>query len=241
MFWPERTIRATPAADSDTGVERASRLLREGILRGRLSQGVRLSEVRLAKELGLSRGPVREALRGLEREGLVVSVPNHATFVRRVTTTQVVEALEVRSLIEPAAYAAARKRRRDGLGPRLMGVVAEMEQRLGSGDVATLAALHGRFHTVLYDGAPNHLLRNAWGELECVVELHVLATTTTLSAGRRLVDEHAELGRVLSRCSIDEGRQAVLHHLSQSARALEIPAFDANLATIFEDGRNGVA
>jgi DNA-binding GntR family transcriptional regulator len=223
-------------AGVDTGVERASRLLRDGILRGRLRQGLRLSEVRLAKEFGLSRGPVREALRGLEREGLVTSVPNRATFVRRVTPIQVLEALEIRALLEPAAYDAAAKRRGDGLGLRLLRVAAEMEKPLETGDVAALAALHGRFHTILYEEAPNRLLRTAWQQLEFVVELHVLETVTSPEDGRRLVQRHAALAQTLAESSVADGRQAIIDHLSDCAASLEIPYFTAGLGAIFHEG-----
>ena len=226
-------------SDVHTGVERASRLLRDGILCGRLQQGLRLSEVRLAKEFGLSRGPVREALRGLEREGLVTSVLNRATFVRRVTPIQVLEALEVRALIEPAAFDAARKRRRDGLGARLFGVVSEMEKRLAVDDVAALAALHGRFHTTFYDEGPNRLLQSAWRQLECVVELHVLATVTSRKEGERLVFEHASLARTLAQTSVLNGRQAILEHLTACAASLEIPYFNANLGAIYHEDLDG--
>jgi DNA-binding GntR family transcriptional regulator len=225
-------------ASADTGVERASRLLRDGILRGRLQQGVRLSEVRLAKEFGLSRGPVREALRGLEREGLVTSVPSRATFVRRVTPIQVLEALELRALLEPAAYDAASKRRRDGLGLRLFRVTAEMEKPLETGDVAALAALHGRFHAIFYEEAPNRLLRSAWQQLEVVVELHVLATVTSPDEGQRLMHRHAALARTLAESSVVDGRQAIINHLTECAASLGVPYFNASLGAIYQGGLN---
>jgi DNA-binding GntR family transcriptional regulator len=224
---------------TDTRVERASRLLRQGILSGALQQGLRLSEVRLAKEFGLSRGPIREALRGLEHEGLVTSVPNRATFVRRVTPIQVLEALEVRALLEPAAYDASRKRRGDALAPSLLQVTTEMRTRLDGGDLAALAGLHGRFHTVLYTEAPNRLLARAWEQVERVIELHVLSSLDSMEAGRELVDVHARLVVTLFEGTVAQGRQAILAHLERCAKQLEIPYYDGDLGSILDGGLHG--
>lgn len=223
----------------DTRVEQASRLLRRAILTGALQQGARLSEVRLAKEFGLSRGPIREALRGLEQEGLVTSVPNRATFVRRVTPIQVLEAIEVRALLEPAAYDASRKRRGDAIAARLLQVLAEMRARLEVGDVAALAGLHGRFHQVFYAESPNRLLRRTWDQVECVIELHVLTTLKSPEDGQRLIDHHAGLVSALFEGTVGDGRREILSHLEECAMQLGIPHYDGNLGATLDGGLHG--
>ena len=225
----------------DTRVEQASRLLRQGILTGALQQGARLSEVRLAKEFGLSRGPIREALRGLEHEGLVTSVPNRATFVRRVTPIQVLEAIEVRALLEPAAYDASRKRRGDAIAARLLQVLAEMRTRLEVGDVAALAGLHGRFHQVFYAESPNRLLRRTWEQVEGVIELHLLRTLRTREHGLNLIDKHAGLVSALFEGTVADGRREILAHLEDCARQLGIPHFDGDLGATLDGGLHGPA
>jgi DNA-binding GntR family transcriptional regulator len=88
----------------------AAELLRAAILDGRLAPGQRLKEGALALELGISRTPVREAMRQLETEGLVVSLLNRGTFVRRYDAGDIYEIYEIRALLEPHAARRAAER-----------------------------------------------------------------------------------------------------------------------------------
>jgi DNA-binding GntR family transcriptional regulator len=90
-------------ASEGLGAGRALPLLREAIVAGELLPGARLSEAELARRLGISRTPVREALTVLEREGLVTSVPRLGAFVRTVTETDVDEIYAVREALEVLA------------------------------------------------------------------------------------------------------------------------------------------
>ncbi len=77
--------------------------LREAILAGRLSPGSRVRQEELAEEFGISRIPVREALRRLEAEGLVVLVPNSGAWVAKLDRAECVEIYRIREQIEPLA------------------------------------------------------------------------------------------------------------------------------------------
>ena len=82
--------------------------LREAILEGKLEPGQRLMEVQLAEQLGVSRTPVREAIRKLELEGLVVMLPRKGAYVADVSLKDIIDVLEIRSTLEGlAAYLAA--------------------------------------------------------------------------------------------------------------------------------------
>jgi DNA-binding GntR family transcriptional regulator len=212
--------------DSDTRFERVSRQLRERILSGAFPQGGRLSEVRLAKEYGLSRGPIREALRRLEQERLVMSVPNRGTFVVRVTQTQVLEALELRAVLEPFAYLGTRDRREDVLAVQLMSVLNTIRARLAEGDYAALAGLHGRFHAVLYRESGNRTLIRMWEEIESVVELHVLSRLRSLEDGHELLAHHEELARTLVESGVEQGHAAIIEHLAECGRGLKMMFID---------------
>jgi DNA-binding GntR family transcriptional regulator len=232
----------TPARsdNGDTGFERVSRQLRERILSGAFPQGGRLSEVRLAKEYGLSRGPIREALRRLEQERLVMSVPNRGTFVVRVTQIEVLEALELRSVLEPFAYSSSRNRRPDGLAASLIGVLNAFRARLAEDDFRALAGLHGQFHGVLYRESGNRTLMRMWGEMESVVELHVLSTLTSVEDGQRLLDRHAALAATLIEGDVEQGRAALVAHLAECAEHLDMPFLDAP-AAVYAASHNGDA
>jgi transcriptional regulator, gntR family len=88
--------------------------LRNAIVHGEFEPGERLMEVTLAKRLGVSRTPVREAMRMLELEGLVVMIPRRGAEVARITAKDLSDALEIRMALEDLAAGLACKRIDDG-------------------------------------------------------------------------------------------------------------------------------
>ena len=84
--------------------------LRDAIRKGILEPGERLMEVQLAEELGISRTPVREAIRKLEQEGYVIMMPRRGTYVSDISTNDVKEIFEIRSALESLATGLAARR-----------------------------------------------------------------------------------------------------------------------------------
>ena len=85
--------------------------LRAAILDGNLKAGQRLMEVQLAEQLGVSRTPIREAIRKLELEGLVVMLPRKGAYVANMSFKDLIDVLEIRASLEGlAAYLAAERR-----------------------------------------------------------------------------------------------------------------------------------
>ena len=206
------------ALDGRTGY--ATRALRSQILEGRLPQGSRRSEVRLAKELELSRGPIREALRGLEREGIVTFIPSHGTFVARAGRVQAIEAIELRERLEPFAFAQAATRRGHAIVAPLLGILAEMRARVQDGSTAGLSALHARYHGALYEQAGHGALARAWRDLEAVTILHMNATAPSLEQARALIAEHEQLAAVLVEADPETATPAIVGHLGRAKAAL---------------------
>ena len=94
---------AAPALDGRTLWERVHDHLRDEILSGRMTSGTELSEVALAESLGVSRGPVREALGRLATEGLVTIRPRRGAVVRALSSDEFIEAYQVREALETMA------------------------------------------------------------------------------------------------------------------------------------------
>ena len=95
-----------PITSTPTLVTSAVQAVRESIYDGRLGPGARLVEADLAQQLGISRGPLREALHLLGKEGLVVTIPRHSKFVQNVDSRSVDEVYSLRKILE--AYAVER-------------------------------------------------------------------------------------------------------------------------------------
>mgnify|MGYP000767363598 FL=1 len=94
------------------------RTLRQAILRGELKPGERLMEIRLANQLGVSRTPIREAIRMLELDGLVIMVPRKGAQVAQITEKDLNDVLEVRLGLEELAVKLRSIQRKGGLKPR---------------------------------------------------------------------------------------------------------------------------
>ena len=137
----------------------ADRLQRD-ILGGALVEGTRLREVELAAQFGVSRGPIREALRELARLGLAVEMPRRGTFVSSATESHIQEVYVAREAIEIAAGRELIVRAHDEELLRLRDLVERVEEAYVSGDRPTGRALDLEFHrAVCVLAGNNHLLR----------------------------------------------------------------------------------
>lgn len=180
--------------------ERAYAVIRERILDGAYGPGYRLVIDALARELGVSPLPVREAIRRLEAEGWVVYRRNAGAQVAPLDPGQWEEAMEVLALLEGQATAlAAARLEPDDLG-RLRRLNAEMARALETVDVLRFSRLNREFHFVIYGRCPNaylvELLRAAWDRLDSLrrTVFHFMP-----QRGRASLDEHARLIELLER------------------------------------------
>jgi DNA-binding GntR family transcriptional regulator len=136
----------------------ASDRIRGQILDGRLKPGERLVEDRLSAELGVSRVPVREALRGLAMEGLVRLEPNRGATVTQVTPGLVAELVEVRTLLEALNARLAARRHDPEIVALLQDTLRRGNQAAQSGTAEELARLNGEFHERLAEASRNSVL-----------------------------------------------------------------------------------
>ena len=132
--------------------------LRQAILRGELEPGERLMEIHLADRLGVSRTPIREAIRKLELEGLVVMIPRRGAIVASITEKDLKDVLEVRRTLEVMAAEIAC----DRITPELLDELAEAGEEFrklkDSDDYTSLAAADVKFHDIIYAATDNQRL-----------------------------------------------------------------------------------
>jgi DNA-binding GntR family transcriptional regulator len=137
------------------------RTLREAIVEGRLAPGEAVVEAQLSRQLGVSRAPLREALRSLENEGLIVSVPWRGAFVAPLTERGVTELQTFRRLLE--VFAAEQVLEQDTVDvSSLDELVAEMERCAEASDLACMNEADVRFHTRIVEMSGNELLLDVW-------------------------------------------------------------------------------
>src|SRR5262245_25349154 len=133
--------------------------LREEILANRLPAGTELQETALAAELGVSRGPIREAIGRLAAEGLVVVRPRRGAVVRSLTKDEFIEAYEVREALEAMAARLATARLGQAGLARLEELTDAMAGHAERGEVEEFFHANAAFHATFVEAAGNGLLR----------------------------------------------------------------------------------
>jgi DNA-binding GntR family transcriptional regulator len=140
--------------------------LLDGILSGRYALDSRIVETQVARELGTSQAPVREALRGLEALGVIEIHPYRGARVRRPTREELLEAYAVRSALETLAARLAVPRMTDADIGELAGSVDAMQIAARAGDGPAVAEADASFHGRIVELAGNGTLLRVWRSLE---------------------------------------------------------------------------
>jgi DNA-binding GntR family transcriptional regulator len=207
--------------------------MRRRIISGELGPGVSLSELALAETFGVSRTPVREALKQLQTEGLVEVRPRVGTFVTSPSRREFIELFEMKELLEGAA---ARLLAQRGPVPeleRLQQNVVEADEAAASDDRERYAVLVQEFHDCLVVGADNAKLESHYRML--INQLaYARLVTTSLSQPNRVLQSDQEHHRVLEAVLSKDGDTAervMREHVRASRRALM-----AGLDASFERG-----
>jgi DNA-binding GntR family transcriptional regulator len=141
-------------------------LLLEGILNGRYPPDSRIVETQVARELGTSQAPVREALRGLEALGVVEITPFRGARVRRPSRREIIEAYAVRSTLEALGSRLAVPRMTDADLAELAGHLEAMQIAAREDDGHGVAEADARFHGRIIELAENGTLEKVWRSLE---------------------------------------------------------------------------
>lgn len=132
--------------------------LEQIVLSGEIGPGARLNENQLAARFGVSRGPIREAVRALEGAGLVESVPNRGVFVRRLTVREVRELYDIRAALFGLAGRLMAERATSDEIERLRGLIQAMETATEKRDFEAYYPLNLEFHGAIVDGSGNRTL-----------------------------------------------------------------------------------
>lgn len=164
---PDRTVlsrlvsrqAAQPSAETRSLGEVAAQEIRRAIQEGRLPTGTHLTETEIAEWLGMSRTPVREAMRRLESEGLLLNQPFRGAVVMRLDAEDIRQLFAVRELLESAAAGWCAQNATAAEIEALRDLIRHEAEALA--DPRALIALNRRFHDAILDAAHNHFLRKA--------------------------------------------------------------------------------
>jgi DNA-binding GntR family transcriptional regulator len=193
--------------------------LLQAILDGRYPPGARIVETRVARELGTSQAPVREALRDLEALGVVETTAFRGARVRRPSADELLEAFVIRAELESRGARLAIPRLTDEDLDALAGYVDEMRRSAEEGDYYAEATADATFHGRIVELAGNATLERVWRTLEPFSRTYITMVVPGVD-GRRIADLHAPILAAL-RLRDPEAAAAVLHdHFADTAAML---------------------
>lgn len=189
--------------------------LRQGILRGFLPPGLRLMEIQLAKQLGVSRTPVREAIRMLELEGLVKTVPRKGAEVAEITPKDLHDVLEVRCALEELAVELACQSITKKELEALKSVLEKFRKLVPEGDVNALAKCDVEFHDIIIQSTGNNRLIQLLNNLREQMYRYRLEYLKDASTHRMLIKEHETILNCLEKQDTVGSKRIIREHINQ--------------------------
>lgn len=193
--------------------------LLQAILSGRYPPHSRIVETRVARELGTSQAPVREALRGLEALGLVEILAFRGARVRRPSTAELLEAYAVRSELEALGARLGVPRMTDDDLAELEGLGEAMQQAAARGDRHEVAVADAQFHARLLQLAGNGTLERVWQSLEPYSRTYITLFAPGADA-HWTADLHPSIVRALRTRDVDQVEAALRRHFDEASAHL---------------------
>lgn len=194
--------------------------LRQAILRGELKPGERLMEIQLANKLGVSRTPIREAIRKLELEGLVLMIPRKGAEVAEITEKSLRDVLEVRRALEELAVQIACDKISATQIEVLRLTAQAFKDGLQSEDVTKIAEADVKFHDVIYEATGNQRLIQLLNNLREQMYRYRVEYLKRPEVYPKLLEEHEEIIIAIEKRKKNEASRIVCQHVDNQVEAV---------------------
>lgn len=195
--------------------------LREAILKGELKPGERLMELQLAAKLGVSRTPIREAIRMLEQEGLAVTIPRKGAEVARMTEKDMEDVLVIRAALDELAVQLAASNITEEELARMEEARREFESSLQTGNVKQIAQADVDFHDVIYQAADNAKLVTMLNNLREQMYRYRVEYLKDETSYPRLLKEHEDIVESLKKRDKKHVAEVMRVHVKNQAEAVK--------------------
>lgn len=194
--------------------------LREAILRGDLKPGERLMELHLANKLGVSRTPIREAIRMLELEGLAVTLPRKGAQVAKMTEKDLQDVLEIRDALDALAVVVACQRFDDSELQTLTQAMNNFESAIANGETRAIVEADEAFHDVIYSMTRNPKLESVVGNLREQMYRYRYEYIKDPLVYQQLITEHKAIVDGLKRRDTEYLKKIMHTHLENQVDAV---------------------
>lgn len=204
-----------------TLMENVYDLLREDILTNRLAPDTLIQEAAIARELEVSRGPVREALRRLEAEGLVEIIPHRGAVVTSLTWQEFIDAYRVREQLEALATRLAAPRLSEEGLQILKQLHEQMVRHAEAEAVINFFAVNDEFHQFIVTASANKTLISIYDLLMAQMRRYRMPSLTIRGGLKRSCDEHLAILKALKARDADKAAQLMSKHIQIPEQILQ--------------------
>lgn len=196
------------------------RTLRQGILMGELKPGERLMEIHLANRLGVSRTPIREAIRMLELEGLVTMIPRRGAEVSQITEKNLRDVLEVRRALDALAVELACERITEEEKKALAAACTEFEQATRTKDAKTITQADVKLHDIIVTAAGNERLTKLVNDMSEQMYRYRFEYIKDETKHQSLIQEHRIIYKSIIKCDKKTASEAVKTHIDNQEKSI---------------------
>ncbi len=194
--------------------------LRQAILTGELAPGERLMEIHLAEKLGVSRTPIREAIRKLELEGLVTMVPRRGAQVSKISKKSMSDVLEVRLALDDLAAELACERITEDEIARLLEACNAFECAVATKDIRKIATADVAFHDIIFESTRNPRLSQLVNNLAEQMYRYRFEYIKDTQIHDNLVKEHREIYEAIKAKDKARARNLIHVHIENQEHAI---------------------
>ena len=208
---------------------RVFQTIREDILNGKYKENEELRENTLGKELGVSRTPVREALRQLELEGLVSIIPNRGAYVTGISPKDVKDIYMIRSMLEGLCARWATEYITDEQMEALEETILLSEfhmKREGDYNAEQITVMDGRFHAILYEASNSRILSHVLMDFHKYVQPARQSSVLSEERARKSIREHKQILRAIKDKDADLAEQLANEHILQVMQNLKKQGYE---------------
>lgn len=205
--------------DGPTLVDQVVEAIYRGIKEGRFVPGQRLVEADLTRQLDVSRGPLREALRRLSTEGFITIEPHKGAIVRKLTRDDVVQVFSVREVLEGfAARLAAENITVADNRPRLAAILKEMQAHYDANDLFDYMESNEKFHDLIVEIGGNRYLQTLISQLRTPLYRYQFNHLMNMASKRNSMDDHKVIADAILKGDGAAAEQAMRNHVANAQR-----------------------
>jgi DNA-binding GntR family transcriptional regulator len=194
--------------------------LREAIINGILEPGERLMEIQLAEEMGVSRTPVREAIRKLELEGFVVMIPRKGAYVAGISMKDIADVFEIRAALESLAAGLAAERITEEELEQLERTLVRNSEVTEINNLDALVDIDTDFHDVLYKASRNVRLVQIISNLREQIQRFRKASLSHPGRMKDALEEHKKMVEAISERNVELAQNLARDHIENAENSM---------------------